>query len=87
MPFIKMEDRRRFQNILNAFYDCNKFRPITEGECTYILYCFIVHLFKNNPCYKTINMISGSLHDALREFERNYVNNYEEEKKKTNGDI
>ena len=82
MPYIKEEDRQRFQIGL----DCVKRQcPKTAGELNYVI-TKIMHeyLNRNGKCYQTMNDIVGALEGAKLEFYRKVVSPYEDVKEQEN---
>jgi hypothetical protein len=79
MPYISQERRK----VLDAI-------PVatTPGELNYVLTMSLLDYWKTRPQnYQTINDISGAATEALAEFRRRIVVDYENEKCNANGDL
>ena len=79
MPYISQERRK----VLDAI-------PVatTPGELNYVLTMSLLDYWKTRPQnYQTINDISGAATEALAEFRRRVVVDFENQKALENGDI
>ena len=85
MPYIKQEDRLRFQLLTRQI----KETEITNaGELNYLITKLITHYIQSNGTkYQVMNDIMGALSGADKEFYRKVIVPYEEEKEKENGGI
>jgi hypothetical protein len=94
MPYIKQEDRQKF----NMFMGENKFKidflkKVGEkcdnaGDLNYAITMILKHyLEKKGECYATHNEIVGMLECCKQEWIRRQVSPYEDEKIKENGDV
>ena len=84
MPYIKQEDRKKFD------YDINKIiENITAtGELNYIITRLCLGYLKSKgKRYVNLNEIIGILECAKEEFYRRQVAPYEDEKIRTSGDV
>ncbi len=63
--------------------------PISSsGELNYLITTFLIRYWQNSPQnYAAINDVSGACTEALAEFRRRIVVDYENEKVKQNGDV
>jgi hypothetical protein len=87
MPYIKQEDREKFENSLNLLKKdiCS---DDSKGELTYILYSISLEwIKKKGKSYTSISSGISSLIDAAEELRRRELNPYEDVKLKENGDI
>ena len=85
MPYIKQEDRKKFDDCLNNLPVING-----PGELNYLITKICIAYFKLTPKggnYQTINDVTGALHCAAQEFYRKLVGNYEDLKAQANGDV
>jgi hypothetical protein len=90
MPYIKKEDRKKFDSIIEDFVDAlteHGFKPFSEGELNYVISKIIWGMFDTKPSYKLGNNLVGVLECVKQEFIRRKLNPYEDEKIKENGDI
>ncbi len=84
MPYIKMEDRIKFDEIVDLLkkYDLN------SGDINYIITRIAHnHINKVGLKYSNLNDVSGAFKEALTEFERTVIAPYEDLKRKENGKI
>ena len=86
MPYIKSDDRMRFNeginSILDAFYD-----NWTPGDLNYVVSMITWELFLKQKKYQRANDIIGALEGVKMEFYRRLVVPYENEKITENGDL
>jgi len=90
MPYIKKEDRKKFDSVIEDFMDAlteHGFQPVSEGELNYVISKIIWGMFDKKPSYKLGNNLMGVLECVKQEFYRRRLANYEDEKRKENGDI
>ncbi len=81
MPYIKREDRKRFdENLFNLF-------PTTPGELNFVITQIILGYAELQTSYQKINDVIGVLECAKLEFYRRFAAPYEDEKIKQNGDV
>jgi hypothetical protein len=84
MPYIKQEDRSRFEHAIKGIA-LNP--PKTAGELNYIL-TRIAHIFLGTEAnYQAYNDAIGALEGAKLELYRRQVAKYEDKKIKENGDV
>jgi hypothetical protein len=85
MPYIKKEDRDRF-NAFTRLLDEQDIR--TPGELNYLI-TMMVHKYLNQKpeSYVMYNDAVGALEGAKLELYRRHVASYEDEKIKENGDV
>ncbi|RLG10716.1 hypothetical protein DRN73_07155 [Candidatus Pacearchaeota archaeon] len=83
MPYIKQNDRRKFDVVLNRIENIE-----TKGELEYVIYK-LMKIYMKNKAFKYSN-----LHDTVYaaahcsdEFRRNYLDVRENQAKEINGDI
>lgn len=89
MPYIKKEDREKYEDIINEAVrriHCGNKIP-SAGELNYVISSIIWKLFDINPSYTTGNNFMGVLDCVKQEFYRRKLAPYEDEKIKENGDI
>ena len=78
MPYIPQNDRETALKVV----------PTTPGELNFVFTDFIKRYVEvKGLSYQTINDVYGALTGAQLEFARRVVNNYEDEKIKSNGDV
>jgi len=84
MPYIKQEDRLKFNSNLQKLSE----QIDTDGELNYCI-TKLLHLFidKHGKNYKNLARCIGALNCVELEFYRKVVSPYEEQKIKENGDI
>lgn len=86
MPYIKQEDRTKFQEALKQLAES---APETPGELNY-LFSIIASMYitkKGETRYQYINDIVGALEGAKLEIYRRVVGPYEDKAIKKNGDL
>lgn len=84
MPYIKKEDRKKFNSILEQFDGIID----NEGELNYVITC-LCHVFlgEHKENYRTHNTIMGVLSCVLQEFFKRKTSAYEDIKIMENGDV
>ena len=97
MPYIKKEDRSRFDSIINIAvkelkngYSPSCWPPrqvFLKGELNYFISKIIWSLFETNQGYEMGSSIRGVLHDVDAEFYRRKMAPYEDKKMQENGDL
>lgn len=87
MPYIKQEDRRKFNDILNQLK--NEIDINSPGELNYLITSIVHTYIKQFPNlnYITINEVIGALECAKMELYRKVAVPYEEKKITENGDV
>jgi hypothetical protein len=89
MPYIPLEDRKKFEDSLNKIV----LEIESKGELTYCLYHLMIYAFENGVIgtgsygYDTLSDICGAGQDATNEFRRRRLDPHEDKKIKENGDI
>lgn len=88
MPYITQTERERFQPVLVPLV-AELFRKKSSiGVLNYLITILCKGYIQSNGCsYETLNAVVGALECAKLEFSRRFVNPYEDEKIKENGDI
>ena len=89
MPYIKKEDRARFEQLVSDFSAlCAAQRP-NAGEMNYLITRLILEWMGDPQTwnYEKINTVSGFMTEALAEFRRRVVGPYENRKIEENGDV
>ena len=94
MPYIKQEDRKKFDDILNLFQQKSgkllqeMDRSFLVGELNYLI-SRILHIWvhHNGLCYTTLNSAIGVLECCKQELYRQIVAPYEDKKKEENGSV
>ena len=93
MPYIKKDDRKRFDHEINILtgkllMDENGVKESTSpGELNYIVSSIVWKLFDCHPSYTNGNALVGALECVKQEFIRRRLNDYEDEKITENGDL
>lgn len=83
MPYIKQEDRVKFEPALAVMPDISG-----PGELNYLFTWLISwYISRRGLRYQTINDIIGAFECAKREFQRRIVDSYEDYKMRENGDV
>lgn len=82
MPYIKQEDRQRFEAALQAFPP-----PATAGELNYVITRLILAYAGPKPNYARLNEVVGVMEAAKLEFYRRAAAPYEDDKVRENGDV
>lgn len=85
MPYIKQDDRDKYEVVLNRLETKLNGKPI--GHLTYVVYRLMLARWKTNPCYTTGSGIVGALTTAIHEFMRRKLNVYEDTMIEQNGDV
>ena len=84
MPYIKQDDRARFEHWLRG---AALSPPKTPGELNYLV-TRLCHIFlSSEPKYQDYNDVVGALEGAKLEFYRRHVAPYEDKKIEENGDV
>lgn len=85
MPYIKQENREKFEPLLNEL----KFETInaTAGELNYLISSLIWSIFDNNKSYSKANELIGVLECVKQEFYRRQLSPYEDKCIERNGDL
>jgi len=84
MPYIQSNRREVFDTSIEELID----KVENEGELNYVITKLCLgYLKKFSIRYSTLNTIIGVLSCSIQEFYRRIVGNYEEKKKKENGDV
>lgn len=84
MPYIKIDDRMRFDEILVFLQNSG---PQNAGELNYLI-TKIVHLYmEGRECYQNYNDVIGALEGCKLELYRRRIGPYEDIKIKQNGDV
>ncbi len=82
MPYIKQEDRRKFDESLAELY------PTTPGELNYIFTALCqLYLVERGLNYVNINEVIGALECCKLELYRRIASPYEDNKISENGDV
>lgn len=85
MPYIDQERRKAIFGESNFDFNSNL---QTSGELNYYLTCVVQEYIKHHGLrYETINDVLGVLEAIKLEFNRRVVVPYEEEKRRSNGDV
>jgi hypothetical protein len=86
MPYIKPEDREKFNQVFWKLREAGKIE--TPGELNYLFYMICNHyLTAKGTNYQAINDIVGALEGCKLETYRRVAVDYEETKKSENGDV
>jgi hypothetical protein len=88
MPYIKPEDRERFEELIkNATETFNGDFTLKVGDLNYFVSSLIWNIFKHDPSYTHGNNLIGVLECVKQEFYRRQLAVLEDRKIKENGDI
>ena len=97
MPYIKQQDREKFEEVLNHFdknapYDDYTDTPFVKIEsCGELNYLFSMlskfYIEQNGENYQRYNDIVGALEGAKLELYRRQISKYEDKKISENGDV
>jgi hypothetical protein len=82
MPYIKKEDRLRFNKVVQSMIDAG---VDANGDLNYILYKYCK--YQVIPSYNNYKNFCGELRQCATEIERRILADYEDEKIKENGDV
>lgn len=86
MPYIKREEREEYEETLGDLVNKLNGKPI--GHLTYIIYYLMLGwIYNHGKSYQKLSEICGAVRDAEMEFRREQMNPYEDDKRRTNGDI
>lgn len=85
MPYIKQEDRVKFDGLLDEV----RSRTInaSAGELNYFISSLIWSIFENNKSYSKANELIGVLECVKQEFYRRQLSPYEDQCIDKNGDL
>lgn len=85
MPYIKQNDRKQFDEILEKVRECF---PQTAGELNYLISSICkICLDHSDRKYQNYNDTLGALEGVKLELYRRYISDYEDQKIQENGDI
>jgi hypothetical protein len=90
MPYIKQEDRRKFDSLIEDMVDAlsdHGFANPTPGHVNYVISKIIWKIFDINRSYTSGNNLVGTLECVKQEFYRRQLSPYEDLKISENGDI
>ena len=97
MPYIKQEDRDRFNKLLTpkdylygdiCIMDLLSKQITTDGELNYVVSKLLHNLIETRgKNYQHLNNLIGVLECIKQEFYRTIITEYEEIKRKENGDV
>jgi hypothetical protein len=85
MPYIKKEDRMRYDVKIDEMISLLQYRSI--GEVNYIFSRIVWKLFHFNKTYTFGNALVGMLECVKNEFYRRKLSKYEDKKILENGDL
>ena len=87
MPYIKMEDRPKYENALNDLIGILKDQPVdrVDGELNYLITRILKEVYPLR--YFNLNRSVGVLECCKLEFYRRVIAPYEERKIEENGDV
>lgn len=90
MPYIKQEDRKKFDSLIEDVVDAltdHGFATLKVGELNYVFSSIIWKLWNSKKSYASASSLCAVLNDVQSEFRRRKFDPYEDEKIKENGDI
>ena len=87
MPYIKQEDRAKYEKTLNELIELLKTQPTEklDGELNYLITRILIGVYQ--PKYFNYNRAMGVLECCKLEFYRRVVAPYEDIKIKESGDV
>jgi hypothetical protein len=85
MPYIKQEDRKKFDPHIDALVQ--KLDPTSPGEFNYIVSKLLWMVWHKKPGYTLGNNLIGMLDCVKMEFYRRFLAPYEDTKIEENGDL
>ncbi len=87
MPYIKQEDRKKWEKTIEDIVDLIKIIPENkrEGELNYFISTILKGSYEAN--YSNYNKVMGLLECVKQEMYRKVIGPYEDKKRKENGDI
>jgi len=87
MPYIKKEERKKWETIIKEIEDKAKNIPVEEidGELNYLITSILLRVYP--PKYFNYNRLMGLLECVKQEFYRRHISPYEDKKIKDNGDV
>ena len=88
MPYIKQENRKKYDDIVNNLSEKLIANGCTKGDYNYVI-TRLMHLYikEKGISYSKLSDVVGILRDVGTEFDRTVVAPYEEKKIKENGNI
>jgi hypothetical protein len=86
VPYIKLDDRKKFKAVMFPFLVSAELNRLTAGELNY-LFTRIIDRQLENANYARYNEIIGALECCKAELYRRMVVPYEDKKKKENSDV
>lgn len=86
MPYIKQDDRRKYDPAVDALSDALA-KDATPGDLNYCISRIIWELFDRKESYTKANELVGVLECVKQEFIRRRLNHYEDLKIIQNGDV
>ena len=91
MPYIREEDRKKFDKEINILFEkLTKFKTpegFSPGELNYIISSLTWKIFDKFKSYKMANNLIGALECVKLEIYRRQIGHYEDGKLLENGDI
>ena len=87
MPYVPEDQRKRFEPDLSKLKRKLELIYRPKGTLTYLVYSLGVSYFKGRESYTAMSDSISALNDAAEEIRRRYLNPYEDEAIKRNGDV
>ena len=91
MPYIKQEDRTKFNSAIDDIVDeltnHNRVELTSVGNLNYVVSSILWELFRKKPSYTLGNNLIGVLECVKQELYRKLLAEYEDIKEKENGTI
>ncbi|MFA7286936.1 MAG: hypothetical protein WC052_04735 [Patescibacteria group bacterium] len=89
MPYIKRQERTELDPMIKPLVDWLRAKSATEvvGFLNYVFTKIVISLWVNCRSYHMGNSIVGAFECASREFSRRWLDQYEDEKIDSNGDV
>lgn len=87
MPYIKVEERTQYFDLVNSLLSRLKKNDNNPGHINYIISKLVNEIFKSNKCYAEANKLMGVLSCVQAELYRRGIGEYENIKLKENKDI
>jgi hypothetical protein len=88
MPYIKRQDREKFDSHINELVKLlSENKIVSPGELNYLISSIIWKIYDRFPSYTLANNMIGALECVKQEFYRRKLSSYEDVKIGENGDI
>jgi hypothetical protein len=86
MPYVKPEDRKKYDKVIEAIKNLEKID--TKGDLEFIVfYLMRAYMVKREARYSTLHDVVYAVQHCADEFRRRFLDKREDEAKELNGDI